>query len=189
MFNEARGFAGSAPGQAMEPVLERLTTKDLQLIVGPNVLPLLPVGSERDRAALSQAALRRIRDRPRAIFGNSELRRTILRNLDPGKLQELQQRLAKNGLDPAIDLTASMAWPVASGFFGLQPEETAGVGRAVPRQPIGPKFGLFPHQRSVVRRTYAKIGSGFGRTIIHMPTGSGKTRTAMHYVARILIES
>jgi superfamily II DNA or RNA helicase len=189
MFDEARGYAGSGPGQALEPVLERLTIKDLQIVVGSGVLPLLPAGSERDRTALSQAALRRIRDRPRAIFGDPELRRTILRNLDPGKFRELQHRLTKGGLDPASDLTGAAAWPVAAGFFGLQSEETAGAGRLLATQPIASKFGLFPHQRSVVRRTYAKIGSGLGRTLIHMPTGSGKTRTAMHYVARLLNES
>jgi DNA repair protein RadD len=189
MFDEARGYAGGGPGQALEPVLQRLTIRDLQLIVGSGVLPLLPGGSERDRTALSQAAARRIQDRPRAIFGDAELRRTILRNLDSGKLQELQFRFTKCGLDPASDVTLPSAWPVAAGFFGLQPEDTAGRGRPLPSQPVAPEFGLFAHQRSVVRRTSAKIGSGLGRTLIHMPTGSGKTRTAMHYVARILNES
>lgn len=189
MFNEARGYAGTAPGQALEPVLDRLTTKDLQLIIGSGVLPLLPPGSDRDREALCQAAARRIRDRPRAIFADTDTRRTILRNLDPGKYQELQHRLNKAGLEPADDLSGPVAWPVAAGFFGLEPEETAGTSRPLPLQPVGAAFGLFPHQRSVVRRTYGKIGSGLGRTLIHMPTGSGKTRTAMHYVARILNES
>jgi superfamily II DNA or RNA helicase len=189
MFDQARGYAGSGPGQSLERVLERLTIKDLQLVVGSGVLQLFPAGNNRDRPTLSQAALRRIRDRPRAIFGDRELLRTILRNLDPGKLEELQHRLTKIGLDPANDLTTSAAWPATAGFFGLQAEETAGVGRPLPSQPIASKFGLFAHQRSVVRRTHAKIGSGLGRTLIHMPTGSGKTRTAMHYVARILNES
>jgi hypothetical protein len=32
----------------------------------------------------------------------------------------------------------------------------------------------------------ARIGDGQGRTLLHMPTGAGKTRTAMHIVAQAL---
>lgn len=188
MFDEARGYAGSAPGQSLECVLERFTIRDLQVLVGSSVLPLLPAGSERDRTTLSQASMRRIRDRPRPIFDNADLRRTIFRNLDAGKLKELEYRLATAGLDPK-DTSSAAAWPIVAGFFGLEPEESAGGMRPLARLPVEPKFGLFSHQRSVVRRTYSMIGSGFGRTLIHMPTGSGKTRTAMHYVARMLNES
>ncbi len=157
------------------------------------VLPLLPAATQSERTALTCAALRTIRDRPRLVFSSPDLRKTFLRNLDPGKLDELKFRLAKEGRaasDSALDdPTSSTAWPIVSGFFGLEPDELASAARPLPRQSMAGQFGLFAHQRSVVRRTYSKIGSGYGRTLIHMPTGAGKTRTAMHYIARILNES
>lgn len=192
-FDIKRGYAGNSPGQALEAVLVRLTIRDLQVLVGMRVLPLLPAAAQSERTALTQAALRTIRDRPRFVFSSTDLRKTLLRNLDPGKLDELKFRLADKGRsagDSALDEpTSSTAWPIVSGFFGLEPDELATAIQPLPRQSTAGQFGLFAHQRSVVRRTYSKIGSGYGRTLIHMPTGAGKTRTAMHYVARILNES
>lgn len=192
-FDVKRGYAGSGPGQALEAVVDRFTIRDLQILVGTRVLPLLPNQAQSERVALTQAALRTVRDRPRLVFSSTDFRKTLLRNLDPGKLDELKSRLAENGVsatDSVLEnLTWPPAWPIVSGFFGLEPDELAIAARPLPRQSTAGQFGLFAHQRSVVRRTYSKIGSGYGRTLIHMPTGAGKTRTAMHYIARILNES
>lgn len=192
-FDIKRGYAGGSPGQMLDAVLDRLTIRDLQIFVGTRVLPLLPIGTQSERTALKRAALRMIRSRPRLIFSSPDLRKTLLRNLDPGKIDELEYRVAKEGWvgegNLLEDLTSPDVWPIVSGFFGLEPDELANAARELPRQSIGTQFGLFAHQRSVVRRTYGKIGSGYGRTLIHMPTGAGKTRTAMHYIARILNES
>lgn len=192
-FDKKRGYAGSSPGQALEAVLDRLTVRDLQILVGTRVLPLLPVESQSGRSMLTQAALRKIRNRPQLVFSSPDLCKTLFRNLDPGKLDELEFRLAKGGDAVSIsafdDPTSAAIWPVVSGFFGLEPDELASAARPLPRQSTAGQFGLFAHQRSVVRRTYSKIGAGYGRTLIHMPTGAGKTRTAMHYAARVLNES
>ncbi|MBY5841269.1 DEAD/DEAH box helicase [Rhizobium leguminosarum] len=190
-----RGFAGAAPGQKLENVVARLTRRDLETIIGPRVLPLVPsVGTER--APLEAAAVRALTDRAQDLFARPEIRLSILRNLDDGKLHELKSRLPQNDLKSFVgstdipDLTGAVFWPVASGFFGLLPEERSVGTASMPRQPIVPSFQLFEHQRSVVRRGYARLGgsSGTGRTIVHMPTGAGKTRTAMHLVSRILNE-
>ncbi len=183
-FDRDRGFAGDAPGQDVRRVAARLTVRDLQMIVGPAVLPLLPPSPPGDRSALEAAATRVLSDRPGAALADASLRRTVLRNLDPGKLDELRHRLA----DPAdLDgLAEPAAMATVAGFLGLDSPEAAAAPTAVPVEPVEPEFGLFPHQRSVVRRALARIGDGRGRTVIHMPTGAGKTRTAMHLVSRML---
>ncbi|MCP3733832.1 DEAD/DEAH box helicase [Sphingomonas sp. RP10(2022)] len=184
-FDAIRGFAGASPGQDLSRVVSRLTKRDLELIVGPAVLPLLPTLDPADRSGIEAAANRILAERPLAVFADAAQRRTILRNLDPGKLEELRHRL--NG-DPA-GLAEKAHWPTASGFFGLDPADAASVVAALPVEEREVGFGLFPHQRAVVRRTVAIIGGGKGRTVVHMPTGAGKTRTAMHIVARALNEA
>lgn len=184
-FDAARGFAGASPGQDLSRVVSRLTRRDLELIVGSAVLPLLPTLEPGDRSGIEAAANRILAERPLAVFSDAAQRRTILRNLDLGKLEELRHRL---DADP-VDLADKAHWPTASGFFGLEPAEAAGVVAALPVEECDVGFGLFPHQRSVVRRTVAIIGDGKGRTVVHMPTGAGKTRTAMHIVARALNEA
>jgi DNA repair protein RadD len=193
-FDEARGFAGAFPGQPLDALLALLTVKDLQLIIGSRVLPLLPAESQRDKTSLVNAAVRIISNRPLVIFADPQLRRTLLRNLDSGKQQELRFRIAKaigSNDEQQIDLdklTSPKFWPTVSGFFGIDPPDLAQAPKPLPVQSLSPEFGLFDHQRSVVRRAHARIGAGMGRTIIHMPTGAGKTRTAMHLIARILNE-
>jgi len=189
-------FSGASPGQRLEGVVSRLTRRDLELIIGPRVLPLVPA-FQGDRAPLEAAALRALFDRPRELFSTPEIRSTLLRNLDSGKLAELKARLEANDLSSSSvsndipELPSPGHWIIASGFFGLLPDERAPGTAALPREPVEAVYPLFAHQRSVVRRTYAKLGGidGTGRTVVHMPTGAGKTRTASHLVSRFLNES
>lgn len=44
-------------------------------------------------------------------------------------------------------------------------------------------YSLFAHQRKAAHRVKQKLNSAPRRVILHMPTGSGKTRTAMHIIA------
>ena len=54
-------------------------------------------------------------------------------------------------------------------------------------------YNLFPYQHDISREAlnilYRRIDSEFRRCVIHMPTGAGKTRTAMSIVCRILSDS
>lgn len=188
-FNPSTGFAGSAPGQDLSSVVARLTTRDLQTVVGDRLLPLLPGGGSR-RDELERAAAKVVRERLNELLGVQEVRSALLRNLDPGKLDELKARLGApltGGLE-IPELNNPGAAQIVAGFFGLSPLDAALAPAALPIEEVAPHFSLFPHQRSVVARAYEKIRSGSGRTIIHMPTGSGKTRTAMHLVSRVLNE-
>jgi DNA repair protein RadD len=49
-----------------------------------------------------------------------------------------------------------------------------------------PKYPLFPHQRVAARKIRTALFSTPYRVLLHMPTGSGKTRTAMNIVADML---
>jgi DNA repair protein RadD len=51
-----------------------------------------------------------------------------------------------------------------------------------------PAYPLFDHQRIAARLAWETLERGPNRVLLHMPTGSGKTRTAMHIVARELRE-
>lgn len=44
-------------------------------------------------------------------------------------------------------------------------------------------YALFPHQRTAARRVQEKLEKRKRRVILHMPTGGGKTRTAMNIIA------
>ena len=54
------------------------------------------------------------------------------------------------------------------------------------KEMVAPLFGMFPHQRRAIRDVLTILNGSRRRVLLHMPTGSGKTRTAMHVVADIL---
>jgi superfamily II DNA or RNA helicase len=50
-------------------------------------------------------------------------------------------------------------------------------------------YSLFTHQRLAARRAQDILNTAPNRVLLHMPTGSGKTRTAMHLVSRELLRA
>jgi superfamily II DNA or RNA helicase len=51
---------------------------------------------------------------------------------------------------------------------------------------VGVEYGLFPHQTDALLNCRQYIESDIPKVMLHMPTGSGKTRTAMHLICRHL---
>lgn len=72
------------------------------------------------------------------------------------------------------------------GFFGASDTLTAGAGGPAATQQARARYPLFPHQRDALRRVQQGLYSGTRRVVLHMPTGAGKTRTAMNIIAEHL---
>ena len=51
---------------------------------------------------------------------------------------------------------------------------------------VKPVYGLHPYQRQVLTDALSALSSGLRRTVIHMPTGAGKTRVACHVACNLL---
>jgi superfamily II DNA or RNA helicase len=159
----------------------------LKGIIGHNLLALVPENRSHSKPTLVSASEHLLRGAPERI-SELGLSRVLVRNFDPGKREELTARFRTAGL-PTNDLGNLDAQDVLRRFLGLAGEAEASTVGLPTSENFKPKYGLFPHQRSVVRRIHAAIGRGRGRAVVHMPTGAGKTRTAMHYAARLLNEA
>lgn len=105
---------------------------------------------------------------------------TIPAQLNVDELDALKSRLG-HVLDapPGADVLAANPEVVAS-FLSL-PIATADE-RIEPPTDATAGYPLFPHQRRALARLKALLESGV-RVMLHMPTGSGKTRTAMNVVS------
>lgn len=71
-------------------------------------------------------------------------------------------------------------------FFNLDPPERQEVEQKPALKSYDPAYGLFSYQRTAARKIKRYLGQDSGRVVLHMPTGSGKTRTAMHVIAEHL---
>jgi len=65
-------------------------------------------------------------------------------------------------------------------FFELSMPELEGRIELPSLENCTAEYSLFAHQRRAAREIKAQLGQEPRRVLLHMPTGSGKTRTAMH---------
>ena len=71
-------------------------------------------------------------------------------------------------------------------FFGLEVPKEAGQGPVAESLEARGKYQLFDHQRRAVLQVRQTLASQRPRVLLHMPTGSGKTRTAMNVISEHL---
>jgi superfamily II DNA or RNA helicase len=68
-------------------------------------------------------------------------------------------------------------------FFELSLPRTEVAIEAPSAELIAPKYPLFTHQRRAAQQVKHYLAQDPQRVLLHMPTGSGKTRTAMNIIA------
>lgn len=70
-------------------------------------------------------------------------------------------------------------------FFNLIPINKEESDAYIPSNliQVNSNYALFPHQRRAARTTIKMLNEYPHRVLLHMPTGSGKTRTAMNIIA------
>ena len=113
------------------------------------------------------------------------LRRAILLSAVPtSKCKELEDRIgiSIDALRQKDELEQPMRRALL-GFFGVATttDQTMLVSEAL--ETIPPMRGLFPHQKRAASAIERYLYCEDGRAMLHLPTGAGKTRTAMSIVA------
>jgi DNA repair protein RadD len=181
-----------APG-----LLDRLEA--LLPALGPNLPPQEGVDHLFSRSVLARA-LRSFA--PESVFESEEYRRRCLDHLPPDELQRLAQSLGVKGpsFGELRDTVAKTSWrsTAAQGaflkFFNL-PERfwPTEVAEEADFEDVRPsertntiEHSLFRYQEEVLARAEEQLAAPRSRLVIQMPTGSGKTRTAMTLVNRLI---
>ena len=180
-----------APGIALQTLLRSAKAAALRELIGPSIMDTIR-GLEPDLASgerLGELAARLID--PFSALRNPLMRERIIRMLPLPKARELGQRLdARDGRTLYDDLCSKAAdkavLEVLYSFFGVvhDPRAPADTSSDTVHAPAG--YPLFDHQRVAAARVLDALSSSPHKTVLHMPTGSGKTRTAMHIVAAYL---
>lgn len=186
--------ATAAPGIALQTLLRHTKTAALRELIGPSIVDTLQ-GFDPDLASgnrLGELAARLIE--PFEALSNAEMREHIIRILPLPKARELGKRLGvKDG--PALynDLCARAAdnvtLPELHSFFGVVRDARAPTDSAPDAAKASAGYALFDHQRAAADRVVHALSHAPHKVILHMPTGAGKTRTAMHIVAEHLRRS
>lgn len=175
---------------SLRSVLSRADTAVLQGLLGQSTVRLLSAlgGGAVTPGKLTEILLA-LRS-PAELILDAGARATITELLRPEEAEQLVRvaGLAVGGdaFDTlgAVRLTRrSSTLPLWFQYFGVESLPDEARSRSAPTLEIPPQAGLFPHQRNAIRRIDTALRQRRRRVVLHMPTGSGKTRVAMNVVA------
>ena len=170
------------PGLTVAWLFDSLPDRELRRFLEPGVLSVLDAifggriaGEDLRRVARTLVDFD-------VLLGERAGRRLVLSLIPERKRAELETRVGRPvAAAGASDWTESEVRRLRD-FFGLVEERV--VPPAVPpTSAITPAYGLFEHQRNAVRKLAPLLAQDERRAVLHLPTGVGKTRTAMHVVA------
>ena len=193
-MTETTDTFSTAPGIALQSLLRNARPAALRELIGPTIFDTLQ-GLDPNLASgnrLGELAARLIE--PSEALSNAEMRERIVRILPLPKARELGQRLGANdGRTLYEDLCAKAAdadaLPILHSFFGVVRDPRAPADSAPDATIASAGYALFDHQRAAADRVAHALDAAPRKIILHMPTGAGKTRTAMHIVAAHLRRS
>lgn len=173
--------------------LTRADEEVLQALLGAKVIRLLRA---LDSDRLSQGRLRDLllaQRSPQDLLTKADSRRLLLDLLRPEEARQVATLLGVSGGDgvyQSISQARINKTKLADllGYFELPYAEEVAIELAPATVEIRPVRPLFTHQADAARRVRTALKSDPFRVLLHMPTGAGKTRTAMHVIADHLRE-
>ncbi len=180
--------SGTAPGITLQTLLSNAKPTVLRELFGPSIMDTLQ-GIDPELASgnrLGELAKRLFE--PSEVLANPTMREHIIRMLPLPKARELANRFGTaDGRNLYEDLCVkafdASSMPILYSFFGIVQDPRAPAYFAPDYTQIPAGYALFDHQRAVADRVICELSKEPRKVILHMPTGAGKTRTAMHIVA------
>jgi superfamily II DNA or RNA helicase len=178
----------ASPGIALQTLLRSAKPATLREIIGPSIANTIEA---LDPAIASGGRLGDLAAQlldPSMVLRDVEGRERVIRALPLPKARELARRLeVSDGRSLYADLCAKAAdstiLPVLFSFFGVVQDERAPAAASSDMTEAAAGYALFAHQRAAANRVMSALATAPNKVVLHMPTGAGKTRTAMHIVA------
>ena len=184
----------TSPGMSFKALFCQAKPASLRNILSESIVDVLEA---LDPEILSEGRLAELASHliePSDALRDSNVRDDIIRLLPLPKARELAERLGVEdgrNLYDNISKAASkkLAVPILFSFFGVVRDVRAPKNSAPSAGISIASYALFDHQRKAAQRVNRFLSNQPRKTVLHMPTGSGKTRTAMHIVTSHLKEN
>lgn len=154
--------------------------RDLRRLLAPRVLSILDVMFGGNIAGDDLRRVAKTLIDVDALLGEKIGRKRVMRLIPDKKKAELEDRVGRD--IATVDDWGEAEIRTVRDFFGLV-EERIAPQAFPPTDRVHPAYGLFDHQRNAVQRLTPLLIENERRAVLHLPTGVGKTRVAMHVVA------
>ncbi|MFJ2342394.1 DEAD/DEAH box helicase [Streptomyces antimycoticus] len=176
----------NAPGIAFARVLDAAPLEYVRGLLGEDACTLIDLLSGGSADEVMIRAVTAAAVSPEELLADVDRRASFLALLPTEKEEELAERLGWDRSDHADDFLKKCEWTAEQkqallGFLGL-------IVERAPKAPPGsrsmavPDYGLFSHQRRAAGRARERLYTDERRVVLHLPTGVGKTRTAMNLI-------
>ena len=165
----------------------------LQFHVGTELVRVLQaLNSNSERSGAIRDVFLSLQD-PYEALASPQLRTRLFELLRPAEASALANALSLVGepyevLSHARLNRGTLRFRLCCAFLGLPNDERQVHILSSPVEAVEAIYALFPHQQRAVLSTLDALAAGRRRVVLHMPTGAGKTRMAMHVVCRHLIQ-
>ena len=178
----------------IESILLRLDEDELSKLISK---PAFDILATLNRDLLQPDRLRRMILKmvpPDAMLRQRTTRNLLLEALRPEEAKILASSLALQGNNPYRELLRARIRKNSEKesklfkFFEEAVPEPEPEVETNDVEEILPSRGLFPHQLEAVKEVREELEGQGHRVMLHMPTGAGKTRTAMRVVASYMFE-
>lgn len=168
--------------------ITRLDEQLIQKIVGTSAIQILnSLNSDLTRISRLQSVLLNIYP-PVELLQSKEIRNEFIDILKKSEAEQLCTSLGKSitgdvySTLKTIRFNTKNDWKKLLDFFEIVIEEAADEFIFVPSKNVEVNYALFKHQRDAIKELNQKLYSGNKKAMLHMPTGSGKTRTAINVI-------
>jgi len=175
-----------------ESLLSRIDEEIIQQIIGRSPVKILNI-LDRNLSNISnlQKAVLQIYS-PSELLSNRAIRNSLFEILKPAEAEQLLiclgQPLSGDHFDSIKNLkfNSKDLFERLFAFFEIPPSIDINID-VEPKEKITiASYPLFPHQRKAIRQLLKFVYFGNKRVLLHMPTGSGKTRSAMNLICNHL---
>lgn len=180
---------------SIEKVLSRTSDSKWPQLIGQSEWEVINQisGSSGDTSALIKFVLEI--HGAESLLKNKEKRDIILRKLSIDEAEDLASIMGLKHTDSPLKSLLDCSIPQDSvkekkmfEFFGVEHHEKEKPIIKPDYESIEPNYPLHDYQKNILIRS-TKLIENNENFLIHMPTGSGKTRVAMNLVSRKLMES
>ena len=174
------------PGLTITAFFRSLADEDLRRFVDDDILSALDAifGGRIANDDLLRVMLKLVDFD--TMLRDSHLRGLIVSLVPKEKQSELEDRIGRRASPMEIDQWTDEEINNLCDFFSVIDADRTILPPVSRDTEVVPGYGLFYHQRVTAAKLMLLLGEDDRRAVLHLPTGVGKTRTAMHIVAEVL---
>jgi DNA repair protein RadD len=177
----------------LDKLISRFDVEIYQSILGNEIIGTLKeLGSEYLYTAQLNSILNNTYSTGELLL-NSTFRKSLFQSMKKQEIENLNLHLGVNNQDDPWKAIENITFKglyleKLFEFFHIEiPEEN--ISEWIGSHKVNPEYALYNYQNKVLFKIDMTLKTSKNRVLLHMPTGSGKTRTTISYICRYFIEN